>query len=70
LSNRTYKKIHDWYDNIWQQQPKLGYEYAMQEISKQGEKIYLHKEEHLFWYEIDDEADLAYAEENIIPYIE
>ena len=68
LSNLTYKKMHDWYGNIWQQQPKLGYEYALLEMSKQGEKIHLTKE-NLFWYEIDDETDLLYAEKNIIPYI-
>jgi len=66
LSNHTYKKMYDWYGNIWQQKPKLGYEYALLEMSKQGEKIYVLKEEHLLWYEIDDEADLLYAEKNII----
>jgi len=65
LSNRTYKKMRDWYSSIWQQQPKLGYEFALLEMSKQGEKIHLTKE-NLFWYEIDDEADLLYAEKNII----
>jgi len=70
LSNRTYKKLHDWYHDIWQQQPKLGYEYAMVQLSKQIEKIYVHREEHLFWYEIDDEADLLYAEKNVMPHID
>ena len=69
LSNRTYKKMHDWYSAIWQQQPKLGYEYAMLEMSRQGEKIYVLKEDHLFWYEIDDETDLLFSEKNIIPNI-
>jgi 2-aminoethylphosphonate-pyruvate transaminase len=69
LSNHTYKKMRDWYGKIWRQKPNLGYEYAMLEMSRQGEKIYLLKEEHLFWYEIDDEADLSYSEKNIIPYI-
>jgi len=69
LSNHTYKKLHGWYDNIWRQKPKLGYEYAMLEMARQGEKINILKEEHLFWYEIDDEADLLYAEKNVIPYI-
>ena len=69
LSNQTYKKMRNWYSNIWQQQPKLGYEYAMLEMSHQGEKIYVLKDEFLFWYEIDDEADLWYAEKNIIPHI-
>jgi choline kinase len=38
-------------------------------MSRKGEKIYVVKEEHLFWYEIDDEADLLYAEKNIMPHI-
>ena len=70
LSNHTYKKMRDWYGGIWQQQPKLGYEYALLEMSKQGEKIHVLKEDPLFWYEIDDEADLLYAEKNIMPYID
>jgi len=67
LSNAAYKRMHDWYAAIWQQQPKLGYEYALLEMSRQGEKIHVVKEEHLLWYEIDDEADLLYAEKNIMP---
>ena len=70
LSNKTYKKMYDWYAGIWQQQPKLGYEFAMLEMSRQGEKIHVLKEENIFWYEIDDEADLLYAEKNIIPYVD
>ena len=69
LSNKTYKKMHNWYDKLWMQQPKLGYEYAMLEMARLDEKIYLMKEDPLFWYEIDDEADLLYAEKNIIQYI-
>jgi 2-aminoethylphosphonate-pyruvate transaminase len=69
MSNNIYRKLYAWYDGIKEQQPKLGYEYAMVEISHQGEKIYVLKEDNLFWYEIDDEADLLYAEKNIIPYI-
>ena len=69
ISNTTYKKLHSWYGRIWEQQPKLGYEYALVEMSRQGEKIYVLKEENLFWYEIDDEIDLLYAEKNIIPNI-
>ena len=69
LSNHTYKKMRDWYDKIWRQQPKLGYEYALLEMARREEQIYVLKEERLFWYEIDDEADLLYAEKNVMPYI-
>ena len=68
LSNDTYQKMHDWYGNIWQQQPKLGYEYVLLEMARQGVKIHVLKE-HIFWYEIDDESDLQYAGKNIIHYI-
>jgi len=70
ISNRLYKKMHGWYGNIWQQRPMLGYEYALVEMSRLTEKIYLLKEDHLFWYEIDDEADLLYAEKEIMPHID
>jgi 2-aminoethylphosphonate-pyruvate transaminase len=70
LSNQTYKKMCEWYGRIWRQQPKLGYEYALLEMSKQGEKIYVLKEDNLFWYEIDDENDLSYAEKNILPNLD
>jgi len=66
LSNSTYKRMCEWYGSIWQQKPNLGYEYAILEMSKQGEKIFVLKDS-LFWYEIDDEADLLYAEKNVIP---
>ena len=69
LSVSTYKKMRNWYAAIWQQKPKLGYEYALLEMSRQGEKMHVLKEEPLLWYEIDDEADLLYAEKNIMPYI-
>ena len=69
ISNQTYKKLHDWYGNVWRQLPKLGYEYAMVEMARQGNEIYLLKEDNLFWYEIDDEADLLFAEKNIMHHI-
>ena len=70
LSNHTYKKMQQWYGSIWQQQPMLGYEFALLEMSRQGEKIYVLKEDHLFWYEIDDETDLLYAEKYIMSHID
>ncbi|MCL1911464.1 MAG: phosphocholine cytidylyltransferase family protein [Leptospirales bacterium] len=66
ISNRTYQKMRHWYGGVWRQQPKLGYEYAMIEMSRQGSKIHVLKEDNLFWYEIDDETDLLFAEKNII----
>jgi 2-aminoethylphosphonate-pyruvate transaminase len=68
LSNTTYQKMCAWYNLIWKQQPKLGYEYALLEISKQKEQIYVLKE-NIIWYEIDDEVDLLYAEKFIVKNI-
>ncbi len=64
ISNETYQKVSIWYKKEWQEKPKLGYEYALLEMSKQGEEIYILKAD-VAWYEIDDEKDLFYAEENI-----
>jgi 2-aminoethylphosphonate-pyruvate transaminase len=69
ISNDTYKRMCVWYNQIWPQQPKLGYEYALLEMCKQGEKIYALKDDRIIWYEIDDEADLFYAEQYIIPHL-
>jgi len=68
LSNQTYKRMYDWYDKIWFEKPKLGYEFALLEMARSGEEIYLLKEE-IYWYEIDDESDLLYAEKNVIPFL-
>ena len=69
LSNRTYKKMREWYGKQLQQQPKMGYEYAMVEMARQNCKIYALKIDNLYWYEIDDEADLLFAEKNVIQHI-
>lgn len=45
---------------------KLGYEYQLLHMSQSGSPVYVLCEEGLAWYEIDDEQDLAYAEQHII----
>jgi 2-aminoethylphosphonate-pyruvate transaminase len=69
ISNATYQKICTWYNQAWRQQPKLGYEYALLEMCKQGEKIYVLKHDGVAWYEIDDEADLFYAEQHVVRFV-
>jgi choline kinase len=69
ISSSSYKMMCVWYNQIWQQQPKLGYEYALLEMCKQGERIYVLKNDKVNWYEIDDKNDLSYAEQYIVRFI-
>lgn len=54
------------YEKIVDDKPKLGYEYMLLSMSKEVSPVYVLKIDRLQWYEIDDEQDLKYAEENII----
>lgn len=49
--------------------PKLGYEYEILSMAQGGSDVYVQNEEGLYWYEIDDPEDLAYAEMNILPHL-
>lgn len=66
LSNSFYRKMCDEYAKVLEDKPKLGYEYMLLSMSKEISPVYVLKIEGLQWYEIDDEQDLKYAEENII----
>jgi 2-aminoethylphosphonate-pyruvate transaminase len=68
LSNAFYQKMCDDYSFIVSEQPKLGYEYELLRMSRLIMPMHVLKEENLKWYEIDDEADLAYAEAHIVSY--
>lgn len=68
LSNRFYLQMCDDYAGIMEQQPKLGYEYELLRMSRTRMPLYVLKIDGLKWYEIDDEADLEYAEKNIVQY--
>lgn len=68
LSNDFYKMMCTDYSRIVNDQPKLGYEYELVRMSQSISPVYILKVDGLKWYEIDDEADLAYAEKNIIEY--
>lgn len=67
LSNGFFRKMCDEYGKIVDKKPKLGYEYMLLEMSRAICPMYVLKVENLKWYEIDDEQDLRYAEENIVP---
>ena len=65
LSSAFFKAVCDYYTEIVDQQPKLSYEPVFTEVSLHTLPIYICKVDPLVWYEIDDEADLKFAEENI-----
>lgn len=66
LSDSFYRKMCVEYEKIVDDKPKLGYEYMLLSMSKKVSPVYVLKIDGLQWYEIDDEQDLKYAEENII----
>lgn len=68
LSNMFYKKMCNDYETIIKEEPKLGYEYELLRMSRSISPVHTLKIENLKWYEIDDEADLNYAEKHIIQY--
>lgn len=68
LSNKFYKAMYVDYSNVVTEQPKLGYEYELLRMSRSIIPVHVLKINGLKWYEIDDEADLKYAEEHIIQY--
>lgn len=68
LSNTFYKKMCKDYETIIKEQPELGYEYELLRMSRSILPVHTLKVENLKWYEIDDKADLDYAEKHIVQY--
>lgn len=65
ISNNFYKDLCSEYEKIVDEKPKLGYEFHLLDVSRKVTPMYVLKLDDLQWYEIDDENDLKYAEENI-----
>ena len=65
LANEFYRIMCREYEQIADEKPKLGYEYELLDISQRIEPMKVLCLEGLQWYEIDDEEDLKFAEENI-----
>lgn len=65
ISNSFYKILCSEYEKIVDEKPKLGYEFQLLDVSQRITPMHVLKLENLQWYEIDDEQDLKYAEENI-----
>lgn len=65
ISNGFYKIMCDDYSKIVKEKPKLGYEFELLSVSQKIKPMNVLKINGLQWYEIDDEHDLKFAEENI-----
>ena len=69
ISHAFYKEMCEDYARKVENAPKLGYEFELEDISRSRRPLHVLKEDDLKWYEIDDPADLAFAEEHILPYL-
>lgn len=65
LSNSFYKTCVSEYAKIVDEKPKLGYEFMLLGVSQNITPMNVLKIDGLQWYEIDDEADLKYAEAHV-----
>jgi 2-aminoethylphosphonate-pyruvate transaminase len=48
------------------EKPKLGYEFMLLDVSQHVTPMHVMKMDNLQLYEIDDDDDLAYAEEHVM----
>lgn len=69
LSSAFYNKMCADYAQIAAEKPKLGYEYELLHMSQEVSPVYVLNSKDIHWYEIDDEHDLQYAEENVVKYL-
>ena len=65
ISNSFYKILCSEYEKIVAEKPKLGYEFQLLDVSQRITPMNVLKVDDLQWYEIDDEQDMKYAEENL-----
>lgn len=65
LSNSFYQTCVAEYEKIVDAKPKLGYEFMLLGVSQNIVPMNVLKIDGLQWYEIDDEADLNFAEANV-----
>ena len=69
LSSSFYHKMCQEYAEIVDKKPKLGYEYQLLWMSQNITPVYVLNAHDVIWYEIDDEADLQYAEEWVCKFL-
>ncbi len=65
ISNKFYRTLCKEYEKVIDEKPKLGYEFILLDVSKRVMPMNVVKVNGLQWYEIDDDQDLAFAEENV-----
>lgn len=65
LSNEFFKQMVGEYSKTVNEKPKLGYEFQLLLTSQNIMPLNVLKINNLLWYEIDDEADLDYAEKHV-----
>lgn len=65
LSYNFYRTMCEEYAKVVEEKPKLGYEYQLLWMSQHVLPMNVLRIEGLQWYEIDDDRDLQFAEENI-----
>lgn len=70
ISGQFFRCMCEDYGQKADMQPKLGYEYELLHVSRHIMPMNVLKVDGLKWYEIDDEADLEYAETHIINIID
>lgn len=66
LSSSFYQKMCKEYEKIVGKNMKLGYEYQLLWMSQNIQDVYVLNIPDVHWYEIDDETDLHYAEDNVV----
>lgn len=69
FSNGFYKDMCRDYAAKVDEKPRLGYEYEILSMAQGGSRVYVLNVAGLYWYEIDDPEDLAYAEEHILTHL-
>ena len=65
VSNSFYRILCREFEKVVEEKPKLGYEFMLLDVSQRVTPMHVMKVDSLQWYEIDDDHDLAYAEENV-----
>lgn len=69
LSAAFFREMCADYERKLESNLRMGYEFELEHMSRHIRPLHVCKEQ-LYWYEIDDEADLAYAEKHIINHID
>ena len=69
LSSAFYHNLCKDYEGKLNDNLKLGYEYELLNMSQHISPLFVLNSPNVKWYEIDDEQDLRFAEENIVQYL-